>query len=159
MDSREYEFDFNTQYNTFYLSSDEGDASLSEQLDNSKKSLKERLVKAENLLVISTHAYGHIRGTLYFLDSINNNINLSLYDHIVESGLKAESGEFQILSCPTFSIEFKTKMKSGTYRVRVYSSGLRFYDTDEEEGVDRYKIEIWPDTYMETIVLKQYDGY
>jgi len=159
MEPMKYEFDFGTQYNTFYLSSDEGMRSVAEKLDNSDQSLRERLVEAKNLLAISTHSYGRIRGTIHFLDSVDDNINLDLYDHIVEVGLKVESGELQVLSCPTSSIEFKKSIDPGTYRVRIYSSGLKSYDTDEEEGDDRYKIEIWPDTNKARKVLKQYDGY
>lgn len=50
-------------------------------------------------------------------------------------------------------------IKPGMYGVRVYSSELSTSSFDEEEGNDRYLIEIWPDSTVRRKVLKQYPGF
>jgi len=157
----EHKFDFYTQYSTFYLTSDNGKKALTPgMLTWSKEEYKERLMEVENTLIVTTGSYGHIRGVIRLL---NNNqsveVDYDKYDHIVETQLKVRSGKLQILDCPTSHIEFEKKIPPGVYGVRVYSSGLSTSDFSEEEGNDRYLIEVWPDNTVKRKVLKQYAGY
>jgi len=137
-----YKFDFYTEYNQFYLTSDNGDKSI-QNTTWSEEAFDDRLDVKENLITVYTGSYGHIRGELFLIDSPNSNFDNSKYDHIVEGGLAINSGELKILDCPTSAVASSFNVKPGNYRVRVYMSDL--IDTDEDEGTDYYKIELWPD--------------
>ena len=155
-----YKFDVHTMYSTIFLSSDNIKESL--KPDNLAISLdqnKHRLVAVPNTLIITTGSYGHIRGELKFLEKKNDNVDYDKYEHIVEAGLEVQTGKLQIINCPFSNSEFEIDIKPGVYGVRVYSSGLSNSNFDEQEGNDRYLIEIWPDHKINTKVLKQYNGY
>ncbi|MEO6148834.1 MAG: hypothetical protein ABIP28_01680 [Mucilaginibacter sp.] len=148
-----YDLDFTTFYNQFYISSD-GSQFMSADWDD--EAYNDRLVIYINTLVVFTESYGHIQGELDILESENTSIDYSLYDHIVEGGIKVNSGILQFLDCPNSSIELTINLIPGTYRVRIYFSNMAGYDSDEEESNDRTKIEIWPSTSMERKVLKRF---
>ena len=148
-----YKCNFYTQYNQFYLSSD-GANSLTSGLDWDEQSYKDRLVVLNNSLVVFTECYGPVKGEISILEKANNVINYDLYDHIVEGGLDVKSGKIQVLDCPNSSVELEIPVKSGKYRIRVYSSNLSSVDGDE--GNDYYKIEIWESDSLERTVLKRY---
>lgn len=146
-----YKFDFHTAYNQFYLTSDNGDKSI-QAATWSEEAFNDRLDIKENLLIIYTGSYGHIRGEICVLDKPNSDFVYSKYSHIVEGGIAVNSGELRFLDCPTSAVAFSLKVNPGSYRVRVYMSNL--IDTDEDESTDYYKIEIWPDSITKRIVLK-----
>jgi hypothetical protein len=119
---------------------------------------KSRLAREDGILGVGTQSYGHIKCELDVLDNANNKINISQYDHIVEAGIEVKSGVLQVIDCPNSELELEIKIKPGTYRVRVYSWNLAGTDINEDEGSDRYKIEIWHGNGMDLKVLKQYPG-
>jgi len=152
-----YKFDFYTQYNQFYLT----DKNSPQQTDAdgfwNKNAFNERLAVEEGILGVGTESYGHIRGELFVLNEENKKADYGKYDHIVEAGLEIKSGKLQILDCPNSEIEMEIHLKPGSYCVRVYSSNLAGSDIDEDEGKDRYRIEIWPGQCNDRIVLKQHN--
>jgi hypothetical protein len=155
-----YKFDFQTQYSGFYITSDNGGIVLTPgALELPKEESEGRLIQAKNTLIVKTGSYGHIRGEMAFLNTKREEVDYDKYDHIVEAGLDVHTGELQILDCPNSHVEFKKRIKPGIYGVRIYSSGLKTSDFSEQEGDDRYLIEIWPDSTTKWKVLKQYSGY
>lgn len=114
----------------------------------------DRLAIEKGILGIGTECYGLLKGELDVLDSINNQIDTTQFDHIVEGGIEIKSGILQVLDCPNSNIELEVKLKPSRYRIRVYSSHLDNSNGKEEN--DYYKIEIWPDENMNRKVLKQY---
>lgn len=160
MNTMKYKIDFYTQYSGFYLTSDSGEIALTPgTFDWSDAEDKGRLIEVKNTLIVKTGSYGHIRGEICFLAVKKQEINYAKYDHIVESGLDVHSGTLQILDCPSAQIVFEKKIKPGVYGIRIYSSGLKISDFGEQDGDDRYLIEIWPDSTVKWKVLKQYSGY
>ena len=153
----QYKLDFYTQYNQFYISSDNGSVLLSNSMNWSETAYHDRLFLLKNMVVVFTGSYGHVRGEVDVLANSNHVIDFDKYDHIVEGGIEVRSGMLHILDCPNSLVELKIKIKPGSYRIRIYSSNLVNTDIDEYEGNDYYKIEIWPDTNMERKVLKQYN--
>jgi hypothetical protein len=149
-----YKLDFYTQYNQFYVVSDNAAILSANQFDDN--GYDDRLTMLKNMIVVRTESYGHVKGEVVFLDGINANIDLNEYDHVVEGGLFVESGNLQILNCPFSAVELEFNVEPGVYRVRVYSSNMLGYDSDEDEDDSYYKIEMWPDTSMERRVLKRY---
>jgi hypothetical protein len=89
-------------------------------------------------------------------NDVNNQFDADLYDHIVEGGLKVDSGLIQFLDCPASSLQLEILVEPGNYRLRVHFLNMAGYDSDEEESNDYYKIEIWPDSNIERKVLKRY---
>lgn len=153
---KRYKFDFVTSYSQFYLTSDYGKKALEFTANPDDNDHEDRLYIQEKFITIYAGSYGHIRGELFVLDKANPNIEYELYDHVAEGGLDVESGELQILHCPTSAVELKVKVKPGIYRIRVLFSKLYTNQLDEFEGDDRYRIEVWPDDNIEKKVLKRY---
>jgi len=147
--------DFNTSYNQFYISSDNGNLALRQGTGNwSKESYNSRLGVYENMLAIYTESYGHIKGELFLLCKENKDSDFSSYDHIVEGSLNVKSGFIQFLDCPNSQVELEMQVTPGKYRVRVFFSNLLGYDSDDEESDDFYIIEIWPNSHSEKKILK-----
>lgn len=159
-----YKFKFDTQYNQFYLTSDNGeflnsDLNKGQFLEDFNQSFDERLDIKKNALVIFTQSYGNIKGEIEVLEKPNYDIYYSKYDHIVEGGINIQSGELQILDCPNSHLELSLKVEPAKYRVRVYSSNLssvKETDSYNDTDNDGYRIEIWKSNDMERKVLKQY---
>lgn len=148
-------FDFYTSYNTFYIG--DSKALLKARTENQEdKLLTDRLIANNDLLTARTGSYGHIRGELFILETENKSIDLEKYDHIVEGGLEVTSGKLQISDCPNYIVEMAIGINNGRYKVRIYSSNLASTDIDENDGNDRYRIEVWPDGGQEIKVIKRY---
>ncbi len=146
-----YKLDFHTSNNQFYISSDIN-ATVGRW---SEASYNDRMVAFNNIIVVFTESYGHIKGELNVLNSANTDTDYYVYDHIVEGGLKVESGIIQFLDCPFSAVQLEILLKPGNYKVRVYFLNMVGYDSDEEESDDFYKIEIWPDSNLASQVLKR----
>jgi hypothetical protein len=147
----QHKLNFKTQYNQFYISSDNA-KSLTTVSEWDEEAYKERLGIFKNLLIVHTESYGSIKGEIVFLKEKNESFNYDLYDHIVEGNIEILSGRIQILDCPNSLVELEIPIKSGKYRVRVYSMNLS--SVEGEEGDDYYKIEIWESSETGIKVLK-----
>jgi hypothetical protein len=148
-------FSFNTQYNQFYISDSLSPRETAGADFWTPEAYNERLAVAEGIIGVGTECYGHVKGEIEILNNENQDFNFDEFDHIVEGGIKVESGKLEILDCPTSTIQLKIEVNPGQYRIRVYSSNLDSVEGGEE-GNDYYKIELWPDNNMTRKVLKQY---
>lgn len=153
---RSEKLDFETQYNQFYLSSDNGDAALSNVIDWTDQSYEDRLGAFENFLVIFSESYGHIKGDLLILKSEKESSNIKAFDHVVEGPLNITSGVLQILDCPGSFKQLEIPLTPGQYRVKVSFSNMAGYDSDEAESNDKCTIEIWPGNDLAVKVLKRF---
>lgn len=152
-------FNFYTEYHQFYLEDKESKSDTNSSDFWSDEAFNTKLAMVHGIVGVGTHCYGNIKGEIEVLDKPIENINYKLYDHIVEGGINIESGELQILDCPTSSVEVELKIKPGKYRVRIYGSNfasVKETDLANDTDNDFYKIEIWPDDNMERKVLKQF---
>jgi len=68
-----------------------------------------KLAIEKGILGIGTGSYGRIKGDIFILETANNQIDTIQYDHIVEGGMDIESGELQLLDCPTSVINLELK--------------------------------------------------
>jgi hypothetical protein len=114
----------------------------------------DRLAKEFGVIGVGTECYGPVKGELVLLDKENTDLDLKLYDHIVEAGLRIDSGIIQIKDCPNSSVELEINVKPDSYRFRIYSSNLSSVDGDE--GDDFYRIEVWKDLNLDKKVIKRY---
>ena len=153
-----FPFAFKTSYNHFYLY-DKGSFGNTGSDDFwTESALDDRLAIEEGILGIGTESYGPVKGELFLLEASNHEIRFEEYDHVVEASFAVNSEVVQILDCPNSSVELELPVKPGIYRVRIYSSNLASFDIDErDEGDDFYKIEIWPDVYVDRKVLKRFN--
>lgn len=149
----ECKLNFYTQYHQFYITSDGGSA-LDQKHKKDPDYFINRVMQVKNFLKVKTESYGQIKGQVTILDSVNNDIDLTKYDHIVEAGIDVESGVLQFMDCPNSAIELEVKVNPGSYRVRVCISNLQQYDEENEN--DYYTIEIWPDKNLEVRLLKKF---
>jgi len=150
-----YKLDFYTQYNQFTICDSKYLTEPNSAKFETVEAITDRMGVEEDQIRVGIECYGHVKGELEFLENANTSINYSLYNHIVEGGFETKSGIIQLQDCPNSFVELGVKVKPGRYRVRVYSSNLKGFDTDEDEGDDFYKIEIWPDISMDRRVLKR----
>ena len=154
-----YKFDFDTQYNQFYIIDKLSDAKTDSDDFWTELAHKERLAVSDSSLIgIRTESYGHINGEMMILEKANEIVDTIKYDHIVEGGLNLKSGILQILDCPMNDLQLELKLHPGKYRIRIYSENLdSVLETDSYDDFDdHYKIEIWPDDDMDRKVLKIY---
>ncbi len=150
-----YKLDFYTQYHQFYIADKESEKDTADVGFWTDEASELRLAIGNGILGVGLECYGPFRGELTLLDKEEANVELAKYDHIVEGGLDVRSGIIQILDCPNINVELEVRMNPGIYRVRIYSMNLSSV-VDGESGDDYYKIEMWPDSNIERVVLKQY---
>jgi hypothetical protein len=156
-----HKFNFYTEYHQFYLEDKEKKEEINSSNFWSEEASNSKLAMAHGIIGINTHSYGNIKGDIEILDKPKENINYELYDHIVEGGINIESGELQILDCPTSQVEISLKVSPGKYRIRVYGSNftsVKEADLANDTDNDYYKIEIWKSENMERKVLKQWNS-
>lgn len=155
--SARYKLDFFTSENQFYLCDSAFAAETGDTSFWSYRAYNDRLAIADDIVGISTESFGHIKAELDVLDAPSREKDFKKYDHVVEGGLKLSSGIMMILNHPDFKIELKAIVTPGRYRIRVYSYDLKNINTQEDEGPDHYKIEIWTSNDMKRKVLKQFE--
>jgi hypothetical protein len=155
--SARYKLDFFTSENQFYLCDSAFAAETGDTSFWSSRAYNDRLAIADDIVGISTESFGHIKAELDVLDAPSREKDFKKYDHVVEGGLKLSSGIMMILNHPDFKIELKAIVTPGRYRIRVYSYDLKNINTQEDEGPDHYKIEIWTSNDMKRKVLKQFE--
>ncbi|MCS3735676.1 hypothetical protein [Mucilaginibacter dorajii] len=156
--SARYKLDFFTSENQFYLCDSAFAAETGDTSFWSYRAYNDRLAIADDIVGISTESFGHIKAELDVLDAPSREKDFKIYDHVVEGGLKLSSGIMMILNHPDFKIELKAIVTPGRYRIRIYSYDLKNINTQEDEGPDHYKIEIWTSTDMKRKVLKQFES-
>jgi len=149
-----YPLDFYTSYCQFYVY-DKDSPDLRDSVNFwSHEAYEDRLAIEEGMLGIGTECYGPVKAELEILESVNNIVDFSSFDHVVEGGINIKSGIIQILSCSDSAVQIELNTTPGNYRVRIYSSNLASVEGDE--GDDFYRIEIWPGESIERTVLKRY---
>lgn len=146
-------FKFRTEYHQFYLE----DKGNSEKVKDfwTDEALNDRLGLVKGGIAVSTESYGLIKGEIEVLEKPETNTDYNKYDHVVEGGINIESGELQVLECPSSHVELSLKVDPGKYRVRIYSSNLA--SVIDDDGDDYYRIELWKSDDMVRKVLKQYE--
>lgn len=156
MQTAKYKLDFYTQYNQFYLFDKNSPGRTGDDGFWTNEAFDERLAVEEGILGVGTQSYGHIKADLILLKQENKTTIYTHFDHVVEGSIEIKSGFFQIVDCPNSKVELELQLKPGIYRAKIYSSNLRGTISDENEGKDHYLIEIWPDSYIDRKVLKQF---
>jgi hypothetical protein len=149
-----YRFDFYTQYHQFNICDKDSPMDTESGEFWTDEAFDDRLAMELGVIGVGTECYGPVKGELVLLDKENTEFDLKSYDHIVEAGLKIDSGFIQIQNCPNSSIELEVKVQPDSYRFRIYSSNLASVDGDE--GDDFYKIEVWKDSNLDKRVIKRY---
>ncbi|PUZ19588.1 hypothetical protein GA0116948_12518 [Chitinophaga costaii] len=150
-----HKLDFSTSHHQFYICDKETSQNTGDDDFWTEEATLSRLAIGNGILGVGLECYGPLKGELVLIKSKKDMITYNQYDHIVEGGLDIPSGILQVLDCPFSNIELEVKIPPGKYRVRIYSANLASV-VDQEEGDDYYRVEIWPDTNMERIVIKQY---
>ncbi|HEY9002795.1 MAG TPA: hypothetical protein VIM89_15680 [Mucilaginibacter sp.] len=148
--------DFRTAYSQFYIIDPMVDYDAGSFNFWTAEAFNDMLAIGNGILGVGIGSYGHVKAELEMLPKNNSQNDYTKYDHVVEAGIKIESGLLQIIDCPNSEIALSIAIEPKTYRVRIYSAGLSESIPDEDEGKDYYRIEIWPDNNIERKVLKRY---
>ena len=153
-----YNLNFFTQYGQFYVV-DKGTDGETDDLEFwSDAALHERLACENGILGISIeNDYCTVMGDLEILNSppVNEDPNA---DHIVEASIQIKSGTLEIQDCPLSSVIQTVALENGSYRVRVSSYNLdeAYQGVDDQMPIDKYRIEIWKESFSANKVLKQW---
>ena len=91
-----YKLDFYTSYNQFYIADKDTDADTGADNFWSDEAFVSRFATGNGIIGLRTQCYGSVRGELTVLEKANSEFDLSEFDHIVEGGLKVNSGVLQI---------------------------------------------------------------
>ena len=146
-----YLLNFNTSYNQFYIYDKGSKGNTNSNSFWTNEAFNDRLAVEEGILGIGTECYGNVKAELQIL-KIDDNEDLSFYDHIVEAGLEIKSGIIEVMDCPASKVELAVVVPPGFYRVRIYSSNLA--SIIDDDGDDFYLIKIWPELNLQKNVLK-----
>lgn len=149
-----YQFNFYTSYHQFYICDKNPSKNTNSDTFWTDEAHKDRIAIENRILGIRTASYGDIIGELKILTSENQKYDDTKYDHIVEIGIKIDSGYLQLLDCPNSEIELEIKLEPDNYRLRIYYANLDSVNGDS--GDDYYYIEIWKSTKTEKLVLKKH---
>ncbi len=85
--------------------------------------------------------------------------DLTDWDHAAQCTLDLPSGQLMIAG-PTAGPHDATVLDvaPGHYGVRIFWANLEDVDDAGFEGSDRYKVELWPNTELEALVLKRWQS-
>jgi hypothetical protein len=80
--------------------------------------------------------------------------NLAEWDHVVAASIDIPSGKIVIAGCTDyFPDAARISVTPGIYQLRVFYAGL---DSVSADGVDRYKVALWPGQSIDPQVIKRY---
>jgi hypothetical protein len=79
------------------------------------------------------------------------------WDHAVQCSIEVPSGQL-LLAGPTADIDHSPvlQLKPGRWGLRIFWANLEVIDEVGFEGEDKYKVELWPNTDLETLILKRW---
>ena len=79
------------------------------------------------------------------------------WDHVVECALDATSGRLRLSDPDSLGMGVpQFQVPPGTYRVRIYYANLdSVWGGGDLDGDDRYRIVLWPGTFIAPQVLKR----
>ena len=77
------------------------------------------------------------------------------FDHVVQTNIYLPSGRMVVTGCTeSYDEVSKMELPPGAYGMRIFWSNLDSTDELGFEGDDHYKIELWPETFLEEQVIK-----
>lgn len=149
-----FKLDFYTQYSQFYICDKDSPMDTGSDEFWTDEAFNDRLARELGVIGVGTECYGPVKGELVLLDKENTEFDLNQYDHIVEAGLKIDSGFIQIQDCPNCLIQLEIEVQPDVYRFRIYS--LNLVSVEGDEGDDFYRVEVWKDSNLDKRVIKRY---
>lgn len=77
------------------------------------------------------------------------------WDQIVDGALRSAAGALVVLGCTDPEGDAaRLPLAPGIYRVRVSMAGLDSADGEATEAEDRYRLQLWPGPWRETVVRR-----
>jgi hypothetical protein len=82
--------------------------------------------------------------------------DLSAFDHVVEGSLSVRGNRIVVAGCTDyFPDAARYEIAPGIYRARISCQGLDTLSENGVEGMDRYRVQLWPAPLIEPTVIKQ----
>jgi hypothetical protein len=89
------------------------------------------------------------------LSTARPEIDLGLYDHAVEGGMRVSAGAIHLYGPESTAVdETIVTIPAGTYSLMVCGSGFGTADEHGDDGNDQYRIWLWPGPVLSTRVIK-----
>ena len=148
-----YEFELFADYHQFYLQDEEADGDLSD-------SWTEQAVQLLLALAPGTIGVGTVRNmdvpVIVEVHDSEPQEDFALWEQINECYIDVPSGKIIVAGCTDyFPDAARISVEPGTYRARVFYGDLDTLSEDGLDGDDKYKVALWQDKAVETIVIKQ----
>jgi len=148
------EYDLFADYFQFYIQDEQSDGidgdSWPEIANNA------RLALEANAFAVCTARNMEVPVKIVVSNS-SPNLDLSLWDHVVEFSIDVPSGRLVVAGCTDYFPDAeRISLDSGCYEVRVLSANLDKLSDDGLDGDDYYRVELWKGRASSLKVLKQY---
>jgi hypothetical protein len=113
------------------------------------------LAVAPGALAVGTVRNVDVPVTIEILRSEPPN-DLENWDHVTECSLVIVSGKLVVAGCTDYLPDAdRVKLAPGSYRARISGGGFDSVAKHWESGEDEYRVQLWPGSEIEPIVLKQ----
>jgi len=148
------DFDLFADYFQFYIQDEQSDGidgdSWTEIASNARLAIK------ANAFAVSTARNMEVPVKIV-VSSTSPDLDLSLWDHVVEFSIGVPSGQLVIAGCTDYFPDAeRLSLDSGCYEVRVLSANLDKLSDDGLDGDDHYRVELWKGHARPLKVLKQH---
>ncbi|WP_100368794.1 hypothetical protein [Yoonia maricola] len=115
-----------------------------------------RLALEANAFAVSTARNMEVPVKIVISD-ISPDVDLSLWDHVVEFSICVPSGRLVVAGCTDyFPDALRLTLESGCYEARVLYANLDKVSDDGLDGDDHYRVELWKGHAIPLKVLKQH---
>lgn len=140
-------------YHQFYIQDEAADGDLSESwTPDTEISL---VAVAPGTIGVGTARDADVPVSIELSDAEPES-DFSLFDQVVDCSISIQSGTLVAAGCTDYFPEAaRFQVAPGTYRVRVYFSGLDTISADGMDGDDNYRLVLWPGGQTAPTVLKQ----
>ena len=118
-----------------------------------QEAFDDHLAIVEGTLGIGTGTYGYVQVTTEIHDE-KPALEIELWDHVTEAGLKIRSGYLRVIGCLDNEGE-EFKAEPGHYCVRCCHANLAG-SSEFDEGRDWYLVQVWPASGSPRRVLKRW---
>lgn len=145
-------FEVFADYHQFYIQDEPVDGDLS--MAWTDEATAELLAVAPGVIGVGTVRDVEVPVEIEVLKS-EPVLELDRWDRVNECSIAISSGKLVIAGCTDYFPDAKRiKLAPGVYRVRVLYGGLATVSEDGLEGEDHYKLQLWPGSAIEPVVVK-----
>lgn len=153
---RQLEFELFADHFQFYLQDEAADGDLGDAWD--EVAVARLLAVAPGMIGVGTVRDADVPVTIELLEN-EPAPDFASWDHVMECSIATPTGKIVLAGCMDyFPDAARIELSPGTYRARVSYGALDSVSADGLDGNDRYRVQLWPGSTAQPIVLKDRDA-